>query len=122
MHKILLVDDEHGILVILDALLTDAGYRTVLAGNGKQAVELFKTEQPDLVLMDWMMPIMDGPAAARTMHAMRPQVPLIMMSGAHVQLLREHYDGYTAFIRKPFRATLVLEEIARALRSEAPQA
>ena len=49
MHKILLVDDEHGILVILDALLTDAGYRTVLAGNGKQAVELFKTEQPDLV-------------------------------------------------------------------------
>lgn len=121
MHKILLVDDEHGILVILDALLTDAGYRTVLAGNGKQAVELFKTEQPDLVLMDWMMPIMDGPAAARAMQAMRPQVPLIMMSGAHVQLLREHYDAYTAFIRKPFRAALVLDEIASALRSAAPQ-
>lgn len=120
MHKILLVDDELGILVILDALLTDAGYRTVLAGNGKQAVELFKTEQPDLVLMDWMMPIMDGPAAARMMQAMRPQVPVVMMSGAHAELLREHYDGYAAFIRKPFRAAAVLEEIGKALKSSAP--
>jgi CheY-like chemotaxis protein len=120
VYKVLLVDDEHGILVILDALLSDAGYRTVLAGNGKQAVELFKTEKPDLVVMDWMMPIMDGPAAARVMKALRPEVPLIMMSGAHAHQLREHYDGYTAFVRKPFRAAAMLEEIHRVLGDAAP--
>ncbi|MBO9662886.1 response regulator [Dokdonella sp.] len=116
MHKILLVDDEYGIQAILDTLLSDAGYRTVLAGNGKQAVELFRTERPDLVLMDWMMPIMDGPTAARLMQAQRPEVPLIIMSGAHPQALREEYDGFTAFIAKPFRAATVLEAIDRALR------
>lgn len=115
MHKILLVDDEYGIQAILDTLLSDAGYRTVLAGNGKQAVELFKTERPDLVLMDWMMPIMDGPTAARLMQAQRPEVPVIIMSGAPREALREEYDGFSAFIAKPFGAATVLEAIACAL-------
>lgn len=115
MTKVLLVDDEVGILVILDALLSDAGYRTVLAGNGKQALELFASEQPDAVVLDWMMPILDGPATARAIRELRPQIPIVMMSGADEQALQLHYRDYSAFVRKPFRAAQALEAIRRAL-------
>jgi CheY-like chemotaxis protein len=115
VRTVLIVDDEHGILVILDAVLGDAGYRTLLAGNGKQAIELFRTGHPDVVLMDWMMPIMDGPAAARAMRALRPDLPIVLMSGADERAVRQEYADYTAFLRKPFRAQAVLSAVEGAL-------
>jgi CheY-like chemotaxis protein len=62
----------------------------VLAGNGEEALEVFQTEQPDLVILDWMMPILDGPAAARTLRAAHPNLPIILTSGAGERAARRH--------------------------------
>ena len=115
MKKVLIVDDEHGILVILDAVLSDAGYRTFLAANGKQALELFKAENPDIVLMDWMMPLMDGPTAALAMLALRPDLPIVFMSGADTSPLLTKVPQAKHFLEKPFRAARVLAALTEAL-------
>jgi CheY-like chemotaxis protein len=112
--KVLIVDDEHGNLVILDALLTDIGYRTVLASNGKLALAHFQTESPDIVLMDWMMPVQDGPTTAKLMREAKPHVAIIMMSGASEAQLRAIYPDFSAFLQKPFRAADVVAALQKA--------
>ena len=63
--KVLLVDDDRINRVLLNAILKREGYTVVEANNGQEAVDAFGTEQPDLILMDVMMPVMDGYEATR---------------------------------------------------------
>ena len=63
MTKILVVDDEPDIRELLIDELTDSGYETIEAENGADALERVRVDQPDLVLLDLMMPIMDGTEA-----------------------------------------------------------
>jgi DNA-binding response OmpR family regulator len=78
--KILVVDDEKNILKLYKAELEDEGYEVVLANSGKEAIELFKTENPDLVTLDIMMPDIDGIQVLRQIKQERPQVPVIMLT------------------------------------------
>ncbi|MCK5096597.1 MAG: response regulator, partial [Desulfobacteraceae bacterium] len=59
-NKILIIDDEKNIVKFLSMSLKVDGYETVVAYNGKQGIEVFKKEQPDIVLTDIKMPEMDG--------------------------------------------------------------
>ena len=68
--KILIVDDDPSIREILSTQLGRLRYDTVLAANGLQAISAFKSEKPDLVLMDLMMPIMDGLTACQKIRAL----------------------------------------------------
>lgn len=80
--KILLVDDTKTECLIMTAYLEKLGHQVVLGNNGKQAVDLYQTEQPDLVIMDVIMPEMDGFQAARAMRAENTDwVPIIFLSG-----------------------------------------
>ncbi len=117
MPTILVVDDEFGVLDILEAVLTDAGHRVVLAGNGRQGLELLATEAPDVVMLDFMMPIIDGPSMAQAMRdrAAHSATPIIMMSGAAEAALRRRFTGYQAFLRKPFLVAEVVGAVARVL-------
>jgi CheY-like chemotaxis protein len=89
----------------------------VTAGNGRQALKLAGVERPDLVLMDWMMPVMDGPTAAAAMHAdpALARVPIVFMSGAPETSLRARFDGHAGFLQKPFLDTEVLTLVERLL-------
>jgi DNA-binding response OmpR family regulator len=78
--KILVVDDEKNILKLYKAELEDEGYEVVMANSGKEAIELFKTENPDLVTLDIMMPDIDGIQVLRQLKQERPQVPVIMLT------------------------------------------
>lgn len=60
IKKIMLIDDDESLLASLGAGLTDEGYDTVCACDGKQAIEVFSDEAPDLVVLDLMLPEMDG--------------------------------------------------------------
>src|SRR5438270_2697624 len=62
LHTILIVDDEWALAEVLSAILRDEGYRTLVAGNGREAEALLKSEHVDLVVADFLMPIMDAPA------------------------------------------------------------
>ena len=77
--KILLVDDEPDILEFMEYNLKKEGYQVLQAKNGKEAVEIAKKEFPHLVILDIMMPVMDGIEACRTMREI-PELQNTLMS------------------------------------------
>jgi len=78
--KILVVDDEKNILKLYKAELEDEGYEVVIANSGIQALELFQSENPDLVTLDIMMPGMDGIQVLRQLKQEKPHIPVIMLT------------------------------------------
>jgi CheY-like chemotaxis protein len=117
MTTILVVDDEFGVGEVLHTILTDEGYRVLTAINGKQGLARVAETTPDLVLLDYMMPILDGPGMLRAM-AMDPVqqgIPVIMMSSLDEDTVAEKCEGHVGFLRKPFRIRHVIDIVARAV-------
>ena len=115
VRTILVVDDESAIRDLIVAVLEDEGYRAIGAGSGRRALELIAVEAPDLVLMDIMMPEMDGQEALRRLRQLERSAPLpvILMSAAFTA---DRLDQQiAAFLPKPFDLDLLLEIVARAL-------
>ena len=120
MKTVLVVDDEDGIVGVLAAILEDAGYRVRTASNGRQALDSVERERPDLVLSDFMMPLVDGAQLGCALRA-EPRwanIPVVMMSAVPEELLRAEFDGYAAFLRKPFDIAGLLEAVAGALAAD----
>ena len=117
MRSVLVVDDEFGTVEVLVAALEDAGYRVLTAANGRRALERLEENKPDLIISDFMMPLMDGAALVRTLRSNPAfqNIPVIMMSAAPEAALRQRLDGYEAFLRKPFRVPALLELVASIL-------
>ena len=78
--KILVVDDEKNILRLYQAELEDEGYNVVTANSGREGLEVFERENPDIVTLDILMPDMDGIQVLRLMKEKRPNVPIIMLT------------------------------------------
>ena len=78
--KILLADDEQCIHSIVSRIADDEGYELVSAYDGAQVLEVFEAEAPDLVILDVMMPRMDGFQVCRTLRAEGNNVPIIMIT------------------------------------------
>jgi len=115
MKTIVIVDDEFGLADVLAATLSDIGFRVLVASNGKQGLETMAEHQPDLVLLDYMMPLLDGAGVLKAMRAdpkLAP-VPVIMMSAAPESVVRARCHGYTAFLRKPFDFEAILSAVQR---------
>jgi CheY-like chemotaxis protein len=113
MGLILIVDDEFGILEALRDFLTDEGYRTAIALNGRQALEEMTVERPALVLLDYMMPVMNGPAVLEAMEndpSLR-EVPVVLMS-ASPQKKWGHLRT-AGFLPKPFGLQQLMEVVRR---------
>jgi CheY-like chemotaxis protein len=117
MQTVLIVDDEFGVAEVLQSILEDEGYRAVTAINGKQGLARLAEVTPDLVLLDYMMPILDG---TKTLEAIRQReggadLPIIMMSSLDEVTVRETATQYNEFLRKPFRAAAVVALVAKLL-------
>jgi DNA-binding response OmpR family regulator len=115
--RILIVDDEPRYLRLIEANLASDGYQCIKAVNGQEAVEKVASHQPDLVLMDIMMPVLDGFAATERIREFS-NVPIIVVTargeeGARVRGLDLGADDY---IVKPFSATEVLARVRAVLR------
>jgi CheY-like chemotaxis protein len=118
MAVVLVVDDEFGIVKLLEEVLTDEGHRVVIATNGQQALERAAREKPNLVVTDLMMPVMDGAALLRGMRA-DPQladVPVVIMSAIPEATVAERSPGYAAFVRKPFNIFAVVDLVEKLTR------
>lgn len=76
--KILAVDDDAHILRLFKEELADEGYEVLLSKNGTEAMEVFEQENPDLIILDILMPDIDGISLLRRMKELKPRVPIIM--------------------------------------------
>lgn len=117
MTTILVVDDEPRYLRLIEANLTIEGYEVVKASNGQQAVELVVEHQPDLVLLDVMMPILDGFGACERIRGFS-NVPIIMVTarGSENDRVRGLDLGADDYIVKPFSATELLARVRAVMR------
>lgn len=117
MKTILVVDDEFGVAEVLEAILADEGYRVLTAINGKQGLQRIAEERPDAILLDFMMPILNGAQMLRVLQAdpALAAIPVIMMSSLAESTVAEDCKGYAAFLRKPFSALAVIDSVARVL-------
>lgn len=117
MKHILIVEDEPDIQELLYAYLQDAGYGTAAAGDGVAALELFQSRPFDLVLLDLMLPKIDGFGVCELIRR-QSQVPILMLTaldGEEEQLrgFRLNIDDY---VTKPFSMPVLLEKIRVILR------
>lgn len=123
MRTVLVVDDEFGVAEVLEAVLQDEGFRVVTAINGRQGLERAAEAQPDIIMLDVMMPIMGGAAmlAALRSDPRFGQVPVILMSSLDEATARETCSGFQAFLRKPFRIADMLAVLDRVAPSAEPE-
>ena len=108
MKTILIVDDEPDVLEVVEMLLLSEKYRVLKATNGVEALEVVKEETPDLVILDIMMPEMDGVKICKNMRKMENMKnnPIVMFSAKLSAIdKKESFDaGADGFITKPFNA------------------
>jgi len=121
MPLVLVVDDEFGIRDVLEDLLGDEGYRTASAPNGQVALEKMQRERPDLVLLDYMMPVMNGASLVEKMlqSAELRTVPVVLMSASASAVWRS--VPAAAYLSKPFELMQVLELITRLVGPPDPK-
>ena len=120
--KILIVEDDHNISELLQLYLKNEGYETVIANDGGEGIDQFRRFRPDLVLLDLMLPVMDGWGVLRTIRQ-DSKVPVIMLTAKgetsdKVTGLKQGADDY---ITKPFEMKEVLARVEAVLRRTAEE-
>lgn len=113
MSTILVADDERNIREVLAAFLQDEGYTVRTALDGRQALRVMEAERPDLLLMDCMMPELDGREVLHEMRR-RPElasIPVVLMSSADPP--SPEVLGSAAFLPKPFALDHLLQTVAQ---------
>lgn len=114
---ILLVEDEDMVRAVAERALTRQGYTVITASDGDIGLEKVQEGgQFDLVVSDVVMPAMDGPAMAREIRKMKPQLPILFMSGYAEAQLRDQIDIEAMhFIPKPFSVQQIADKVAEVL-------
>ena len=117
MKHIFVIEDEPDIQELLCAYLRDAGYKTTAAGDGVAALELFRKETFDLVLLDLMLPKIDGFGVCEVIRR-QSQVPVLMLTAldGEEQQLRGFGLRIDDYVTKPFSMPVLLEKIRAVLR------
>ncbi len=118
MSRVLIVDDDPAIRSMLVELLTDEGYETLVAGDGRTAVEIAKQRSPQVILMDLMLPVLDGASATRLIKS-NPATGWIriiaMSAGANLRLQASDLPA-DGVVSKPFDLDALLADVSIQLR------
>lgn len=115
VKRLLLVDDEAAIVEALQDILSDEGYAVEAAFNGEEALERLRAARPDLMLMDLMMPVMDGRELLRRVRqdpSLR-DLPVVVMSAGRIT--DEERQAASATLAKPFELEVLLETLQKHL-------
>lgn len=116
-QTILVVDDKHNVQQLLTEFLTGQGYQVRLAANGKDALVSIKEETPDLILLDVMMPFMDGYEFIKVLRK-TSNLPVIMITAKQHEsdLIKGFELGADDYVIKPFRLSELLARLKAVLR------
>jgi PAS domain S-box-containing protein len=119
---LLFVDDEPSLRRLGKQILEESGYTVLVAENGREAVEIFQHNASKIatVLMDMAMPVMGGNEAFRLMRKIRPDVPIILMSGCSESSAREDVGAseLTDFIQKPYSLALLVATVRASIEKQ----
>ena len=112
--RVLLVDDEVSSAEVLGLILAEEGCVVTTVADGKQALARLEEARPDILVTDFMMPVMNGAELVKAVRATPgyEKLPVLLISGAPESALRPYKVSYQAFLRKPF----ALDEFLFAVR------
>jgi len=120
MKTILLADDEAHLRLLVHTTLDDPAYRILEATDGNQALAMARTEHPDLLVLDWMMPGLSGLVVAQMLRRdpATAQIPIIMLTakGQAIDRALGHAVGLQAYLVKPFSPLELSEKVQAILR------
>ena len=116
--KILIVDDEQPIRTLLEYNLKQAQYETISAADGEEAVQQAESEKPDLILLDLMLPKMDGIDVCKTLRQRGVDIPIIMLTakGDELDKVLGLEIGADDYMTKPFSPREVVARVKAVLR------
>ena len=117
--KVLIVDDEPFNIEVLEQALDGTDYQVVSAANGQEAWEKIQSEQPDLILLDLMMPVMDGFAVLAKVkeNSMLRDIPIIIVSAEHdsKSVVKGIKQGAEDYLTKPVDTAQFLKKVKEFL-------
>jgi two-component system, OmpR family, phosphate regulon response regulator PhoB len=119
MKTILLADDEANLRILVRTTLEDPDYRILEAADGTSALELARQQHPDLLVLDWMMPGINGIEVAKALRQdpATAHIPIIMLTarGQETDKTQGHSLGTCAYLVKPFSPLELLQKVQEAL-------
>lgn len=125
--KILVVDDDPDMREALQIILESADYSVVMAEDGEQCLAKLKEEQPDILILDLLMPKMDGFEVCKALkdprHARYGDVPIIILSSVQEGVSQRRYELETGvqldvddYVEKPIETSVLLERVGKILK------
>ena len=130
-EKILVVDDDPDILDALTMILESQDYQVVTAMDGIEGLATLKAERPDLMIVDLLMPKMDGFAVLKELQDGRwsnyRQIPIMVLTSVREEASRRRYELETAtelnideYVEKPISPDILLERLGKLLKKKRP--
>ncbi|WAA12198.1 response regulator [Fervidibacillus halotolerans] len=118
-NKILIVDDQFGIRILLNELFQKEGYETFQASNGAKAIEYVKNNRPNLVLLDIKIPGMDGIDILKKLKEIDANIKVIMMTAyGELDMIQEAMElGALSYFTKPFDIDEIKDTVKKYLES-----
>jgi DNA-binding response OmpR family regulator len=120
--RILIIDDEPELVKAVEVRLKASGYEVEVAYDGKAGIDKAKGVKPDLILLDFVMPMMDGYEVARELMADLEikQIPIIVLTASQQRDLKTKFRelGINAFIMKPFETSDLLDMVNKYLSKD----
>jgi len=119
--RILIVDDEEDIQKLLKIRLEQEGFIVLVAGDGKEGIRLAELEMPDLIILDIMMPNIDGYSCLKEIRRIQKtkNMPILMMSGKEEEKVRDlfAFQKISGYIEKPFELDNLIAKAKEALKA-----
>jgi DNA-binding response OmpR family regulator len=115
--RVLIVEDDPDLLVVLRVNLTAMGMEPILAGDGRTAISRIQAERPDAVVLDVMLPGIDGWSVLEDLHAMGDPVPIVVCSAKKdiEDMERARELGATGYVVKPFDIDRLIDAVMEAV-------
>ena len=122
MALIVVADDEFLLAEMLADLLEDAGHEVLTASQGEAALRLVRERRPELVITDFMMPLMTGLELAEAIRddPAVSDIPILLVSGAQGMIARERSDLFVDVLDKPYDNRVLIDLVARLLADRTP--
>jgi len=117
-RRVLVVDDEPNIVLSLEFLMRECGHEVAVASNGEDALRVAEGFRPDLVLLDVMMPVLNGFEVCRRLReAPGPRAKIVMLSakGSELDQLQGMASGADAYVIKPFSTKVLVRAVQQLL-------